>query len=463
MPRAIRPKPATATPSPGPDSRKLFVLDTSVLIHDPNALHSFDEHDVVLPYVVLHEVDGLRKAPNGRGAAAQSVFRDLEALRTAHPSLVNVPLGPDCGCLSIYMPEGPEFPAVEDIPKSLRDDMIIRCAQRLAESHPAVVVISKDIGLRLKASVHGLKAEDYLRGKVKDWEHRYTGLHNETVRLDPHYGDVLHRGEAPAPEGLLENEFCYVALAGHEQMGRFLCRKKLGKLRPLPDKWKAIQGIKPLDDYQRMALDVLMDDDVKCVALLGVAGGGKTLLALAAGLQHLEDQEHESLLAIKPIVPVGRRDIGYLKGDKDEKLYSWLMPVFDNLRVLQMHRKHGLDFELLRESGQLQMESYTYLRGRTLHGYWVILDEMQNTTQLEATTALSRMGEKTKCVMLADVSQIDNPYVDAQSCGATVAVEHLKDSPMFAAVPLNISQRSDFAQLVADRLQHPSSVNSSVA
>ncbi|MEN6303926.1 MAG: PhoH family protein [Armatimonadia bacterium] len=435
-------------------NRKLFVLDTSVLIHDPNALHSFHEHDVVLPYVVLHEVDGLRKAPNGRGAAANAVFRSLETLRAASSTLVDAPLGPGLGTLTIYMPEDPEFPAVEDIPKSLRDDMIIRCAQRLSEQHPQVIMVSKDLGLRLKASVHGLQAEDYLRSKIKDWEHRYTGLHSEAIILPAAAGDELHAGTVPAPEGLLQNEFCYVEFEGHANMGRFLCRNKQGLLRPLPEKHRAIQGVKPLDDYQRMALDLLMDDDVKCVALLGVAGGGKTLLALAAGLEHLESGEHESILAIKPIVPVGRRDIGFLKGDKDEKLHSWLMPVFDNLRVLQMHRRNGLDLEMMRDNGQLQMESYTYLRGRTLHGYWVILDEMQNTTELEATTALSRMGEKTRCVVLADITQIDNPYVDAQSCGATVAVEKLKDSEMFGVAPLNISQRSEFAQLVAERMQH---------
>ena len=350
------------------------------------------------------------------------------------------------------MPEGPEFPAVEDIPKSLRDDMIVRCARsiwpgssqgrrRLQGHRPAA-----------EGPVHGLSAEDYLRGKVTDWEHRYAGLHAETGILQAAPGRFCIAVRRPRPKCCWRT-IVLLALDGHEQMGRFLCRNKLGRLHPVPAKWRAIQGIKPLDDYQRMALDVLMDDDVKCVSLLGVAGGGKTLLALAAGLEHLESQEHESILAIKPIVPVGRRDIGYLKGDKDDKLYSWLMPVFDNLRVLQMHRKQGLDFDLLRESGQIQMEFYTYLRGRTLHGYWVILDEMQNTSQLEATTALSRMGEKTKCVLLADVTQIDNPYVDAQSCGATVAVERLKGNPMFAAVPLNISPALPVAELVADRMQ----------
>jgi PhoH-like ATPase len=439
---------------PASGLRKLFVLDTSVLIHDPSALHSFAEHDVVLPYVVIHELDGLRKAPNGRGAAAMAVIRDLESLRTAHPTLTGMDLGPDMGTLSIYLPDEPGIPAAEDIPKSLRDDMVIHCARILSHDHPAVIVVSKDMGLRLKASAQGLPAQDYLRSKVKDFSNRYTGLHPETILLTEEVAQHLPQGQAPSPPELLENEFCYVGFAGNEGMGRLLCRNKGGRLKPVPVKWRSIQGIKPLDDYQRMALDVLMDDDVKCVALLGVAGGGKTLLALAAGLEHLEGQEHEILLAIKPIVPVGRRDIGFLSGDKDDKLYSWLMPVFDNLRVLQMHRKGGLDVDALRQNGQLEMESYTYLRGRTLHGYWVILDEMQNTTELEATTALSRLGERTKCVLLADLTQIDNPYVDAESCGAAVAVEKLKDDPMFAVVPLSISQRSGFAQLVAERMQN---------
>ena len=176
---------------------------------------------------------------------------------------------------------------------------------------------------------------------------------------------------------------------------------------PLPVKPRSVQGIRPLDDYQRMALDVLSDDDVRCVALMEVAGGGETLLALATGLDPKEHQEYESIIAIKPVVPVGNRDIGYLKGDKDEKtLQSWLTPVFDNLRILQMHRRGSFDVEMMRETGQLQIEALTYLRGRTLHGYWVILDEMQDTTHIEATTALSRMGEKTKCVMLADLSRL---------------------------------------------------------
>jgi len=366
--------------------------------------------------------------------------------------LVGVPLGEGAGVLSIDFKPADVTPGAADLPKGVRDDLIIRCARELADEGENVIVVSKDIGLRIKASAEGLLAQDYLRSKVKDWDRRYTGLHAEDVILDPEAGQVLHGGEVPAPDGLLENEFCYVAFAGNEAMGRFLCRVRHGRLSPLPVKPRSVQGIRPLDDYQRMALDVLSDDDVRCVALMGVAGGGKTLLALATGLDGLEHQEYESIIAIKPVVPVGNRDIGYLKGDKDEKLQSWLAPVFDNLRILQMHRRGSFDVEMMRETGQLQIEALTYLRGRTLHGYWVILDEMQNTTHIEATTALSRMGEKTKCVMLADLSQIDNPYVDAQSCGAAVAVERLKGDAMFAVVPLSISQRSAFAQLVAERM-----------
>lgn len=432
--------------------KRTFVLDTSVLIHDPDALHSFEEHDVVLPYVVVHEIDGLRKSANGRGSAAGRVVHHLENLRLKQPTLNAVPLSEDGGRFTIHLPADVSLPPAEDVPKSLRDDLVIACARELALSREHVIVVSKDIGLRVKASAQGLPAEDYRRSKVADEERRYTGLHPAVLELDANLGADLHHGEVPAPPGLLENEFCYVRLRDFAAAGQLLCRHRGGSLRLVPHKWRSIQGIKPLDDCQRMALDVLLDEEVRCVALVGVAGGGKTLLALAAGLELMESQEYESILAIKPVVPVGRRDIGYLKGDKDDKLINWLMPVFDNLRVLQMHRKRPLDVEMMRDSGQLQMESLTYLRGRTLHGYWVLLDEMQNTTQLEATTALSRIGERTKCVLLADPSQIDNPYVDAQSCGATFAVERLKNHPRFAAVPMTVSQRSEFAQLVTERM-----------
>ncbi len=437
---------------PSPRSRKLFVLDTSGLIHDPEALRSFEEHDIVLPYIALHELAGLLKAPNGRGAAALGVLRQLESLRAKSPDLRNAPLGESLGALTVDTPDDP--PLTDDPPRGLRDDMVIRCAQHLGQAHRTVVLVSKDMGLRVKAAARGVQVDDYLRTRVKDWEKRYTGLHAETIVLPAEAGEVLHADVVDAPEGLLENEFCYVALEGHETVAPLLCRARGGRLHLVPQKFRSVRGIRPRDDYQRMALDVLLDQDVKCVALLGVAGGGKTLLALAAGLEYVDSEEHESILAIKPVVPVGMRDIGYLRGDKDDKLQSWLMPVFDNLRVLQMHSRAGLDPEMLRQTGRLQLESLTYLRGRTLHGYWVILDEMQNTTRLETVTALSRMGEKTKCVLLADLTQIDNPYVDEQSCGAAAAVEALKGSSMFAAVPLSVSQRSPFAQLVAERMPH---------
>lgn len=430
-------------------SGKVFVLDTSVLVHDPQALSSFAEHDVVLPYVALHELSGMLRAPNGRGAASVAVLRRLEELRGLRPDLRGVPLGEGLGLLTLDPP--PERALPDDPPRALRDDLVIECARRTAEGHRRVVLVSKDIGLRVKAAAHAVQVEDYLRSRVADWENRYTGLHTEPVVLSPEEGGLLHAGVVEAPEGLLENEFCRAVVAGHEDVAPMLCRVKRGILRLVPQKPRSAQGIRPRDDYQRMALDVLLDPDVTCIALIGVAGGGKTLLALAAGLEQMGRGEHDAIVAIKPVVPVGMRDIGYLRGDKDDKLQSWLMPVFDNLRVLEMHGRGDLDPEILRQTGRLQLESLTYLRGRTLHGYWVILDEMQNTTRLESVTALSRIGERTKCVLLADLSQIDNPYVDDRSCGAAAAVEALKGSPMFATVQLEVSQRSPFAQLVAER------------
>jgi len=435
--------------------RKIYVLDTSTLIHDPNALTSFAEHDIVLPYVVVHELDDLRKAPNGRGLSARIVIRQLEDLRELNPSLSAVQIADGLGHLSIQRSSGHESVESPSFPKSSRDDMIVNCAKQIAGTSPGrrIVLVAKDIGLRIKSAVAGVETEDYRKSKV---EGGYTGLHQEIIRItEPDVGKHLFDGGVDAPDVLLANEFCHVVCEGYESVGEVLCRNRSGKLHPVPDFQKGILGIRPLDDYQRMAFDVLTDDEVRCVALIGVAGGGKTLLSLAVGLDSVFSKEHESIMTVKPIIPVGGHDIGYLKGDKFEKLYQWQKPVVDNLRILQMYagkRAEIPDAQALFDDGTWQPEAITYMRGRHLHGYWLIMDECQNTNGHEMKTALSRAGENTKVVILADPTQIDNPYVDAESCGAAIAVERLKGSEIFAAVPIGRSQRSDLAQLVADRL-----------
>ena len=433
--------------------KKTFILDTSVLIHDPNAFSNFDEHNIIIPYIVIHEIDGLRKAPNGRGYAAREFIKQIDKFNKVSKDLSNVPLGENKGIFSIVldgMPKNLDF--ASDIPKTLRDDIVINCARELQKKNSNVILVSKDIGQRIKASINGISVEDYLNSKIKNWEQRYTGLHNEEIVLPPPEGGDPYKAHLESPDYLLHNEFCYVKFEKYENVPGILCRNKKGVLKPVPDHKKGIQGIKPIDDYQRMAMDVLLDPDIPLVAISGTHGSGKTLMSLAAAIEEYESGQIENIMYVKPIIPVGGRDLGYLPGDKEEKLASWAKPIFDNLKIIEMKQGKKYGNEFLEDSLNLELEAYTYMRGRTFHETFVILDEVQNSTPLEIRTALSRIGEKTKCVMLADLTQIDNPYTDAESCGFSSASEALKDHPLFAVVPLLHSQRSEVSELVAVRM-----------
>lgn len=435
------------------NEKKTFVLDSSVLIHDPSAFDNFEEHDIILPYIVVHEIDGLRKAPNGRGYAAREIIKKIDQFNKISTDLSNIPLGEGKGLLSVSlsgMPPNIDF--TSNIAKSLRDDIIIKCALELQKTNSNVVLVSKDIGQRIKASTQGIKVEDYLNSKVKNWEQRYTGLHKDEIVLSaPVTGDP-YNAVIEAPNFLVNNEFCYVKFADYENLESILYRNKNGFLKPVPDFKRGIQEIRPLDDCQRMALDVLTDPDVLLVALAGTHGSGKTLLSLASAIEQYDNDEIESIMYVKPIIPVGGRDLGYLPGDKEEKLANWAKPIFDNLKVIEMKQGKKYGDEFFEDDLNLELEAYTYMRGRTFHNTFIILDELQNTSPLEARTALSRIGENSKCVLLADLTQIDNPYTDAESCGFSAAVEALKDHSLFAAVPLIKSQRSEVAELVAQRM-----------
>ena len=435
------------------NNKKTFVLDTSVLIHDPTAFFNFDEHDIIIPYIVIHEIDGLRKAPNGRGYAAREIIKQIDQFNKISTDLSNVPLGENKGILSISL-DGmpPDLDFTSNIQKPLRDDIVINCARELQKKNSKVILVSKDIGQRIKASINGIVVQDYLNSKIKNWEKRYTGLHSEEIILPaPPKGDP-YQAVLQAPDYLIHNEFCYVKFENYENIPGMLCRNINGILTPVPDHKKGIQGIKPLDDYQRMAMDVLLDPDIPLVAISGTHGSGKTLLSLATAIDQYDNSEVETIMYVKPIIPVGGRDLGYLPGDKEEKLNNWAKPLYDNLKIIEIYhgKKYGND--IFNDNINFELEAYTYMRGRTFHGTFVILDEVQNVTPLEIRTALSRVGEKTKCVMLADLTQIDNPYTDAESCGFSSAVEALKDHPLFAAVPLLHSQRSEISELVAVRM-----------
>jgi PhoH-like ATPase len=443
--------------------RKFFVVDTSVLIHDPEALTKFGENHLVIPYIVVHELDMLRKSQSERGVAARRIMRQLESirLRMVESASRKVLVSPntEAGCtLSFEDPHelGVPHHELSEVSSHVHDDLIIDCAKDLIwEAKGAkseVKLISKDIGLRVKASLMGVAAEDYQQDKV---EEGYTGIRRETIILPLDHPDDLLDGSVKAPEYLLENQFCYVQAEGYENVPAILMRRKRGQLKVVGEWSHGISGIGALDDEQRMALEVLMDEDVTCVALLGVAGCGKTLLSLAAALQQLDHSEVERIVAIKPVVSVNGRDIGYLKGDKEEKLSNWHKPFSDNLKVIQMYSGKGGNGDLgeaMLMDGRLELEAITFMRGRHLHGKFVIVDETQNCSIHEMRTVLTRTGEKSQLALLADTSQIDLQYLDAQSCGIAQVVDKLKGDPEFAVVKLERSQRSSFAQLAANKL-----------
>jgi PhoH-like ATPase len=434
--------------------KKKFVLDTSVLIHDPSAIYNFDEHDVFLSYVTILEIDGLRKVPNGRGQAAREFIRQLDSLSQKSPTLVNVTLGENKGDLSVSMLGIPgNLDVASEIPKAFRDDVIIQCAKELQKSHENVILVSKDVGQRIKSAINSIPAQDYLNTKIKNWDQHYTGLHSETLVLPPLKNGDPYKDIIPAPDYLYHNEFCHVKFENYDNVAPILCRKKWDRLILVPDFKTGVQGIYPIDEYQRMAFDVLLDPEVLIVAISGLAGSGKSLMSIAAAIEAYENSKIETIMYVKPIIPVGGRDLGYLPGDKEEKLMNWAKPFYDNLKVIEMAKGKKYGGDMFSDPAlNVELEAYTFMRGRTFHNSWVICDEMQNTNILEARTALSRMGEKSKCVILADLTQIDNPYTDAESCGFSVAVESLKDHPIFAAVPLIRSKRSEISKLIAERM-----------
>lgn len=418
----------------------ISVIDTSVLVYDPDATSKIEDGTAHIPYVVIHELDRLRKLESPTGAAARKAIRQLESIRLSGGNNERI----------IF-----EEPSSAFVLSHSADDLIIDYAVELQGScTDQVFVVSRDIGLRLKAMLLGVDAKDYTDQCV---EARYTGLHPVVISVSVKDSNDLLSSKVAAPKQLLENEFCWVQMAGYENVEPVLMRKRRGKLTPVGDWRHGVSGIGARNDEQRMALEVLMDRDVTCVVLSGVAGSGKTLLALASGLEKLDHNCAEKIMAIKPVVAVEGRDIGYLKGDKTEKLSNWHKPFDDNLKVLQAKRN---DYRFSGESlgdimiseGSLELEAITFMRGRHLYRQWVICDETQNTSLHEMRTLLTRTGENTKLVLLADPTQIDIPGLDPNSCGISRVIEALKGNREFAVVTLNRSQRSSFAQLAADKL-----------
>lgn len=469
---------------------KDFVLDTNVLLHNPNALFVFKEHNVVIPFTVIEELDKLKRLENDLGRNARECIRHLDRLRglgklsegvewgSTSPSATaaaSTGVNGHTGTVRIDVSEHIRPDAIdEDSP----DNRIIAVAWHLAKSRPHVVFVTKDLSARIKADSLGIHTEDFTNQKV-DADRLYTGfvsVESEGDIIDELYRDRLlaidrlgellqtedERGQVYERE-LHANQFIVFKDKddeNHTGLGRRLA--DTDHVIPVTGPRKPVFGIMARNVQQTMAMDLLLDDEVRMITLLGSAGTGKTLLAIAAGMAKVFSEErYEKLLVARPIMPMGR-DIGYLPGDKDEKLTAWMQPIFDNLGYLLSTRgaqvqhpdSHSTEqrIQKLMADGKLVLEPLTYIRGRSIPHQFMIVDEAQNLTPHEVKTIASRVGEGTKLVLTGDIGQIDNPYLDSSSNGLAYAVEKMRGVRLFGHVTLAKSERSELASIAANRL-----------
>jgi len=452
-----------------PDA-KHFVLDTNVLLHNPNSLFMFADNEVIIAFDVLEELDQFKTNSDELGRNARTVIRHLDSMRMRGNLAEGVDVPQTGGRVRVILEEDQQLAA--GLTQNTPDNRIISCALSLQQQSKRAVFITKDINARIKSDALGLPAEDFEAQKV-DVDHLYAGwreLAVDSSAFDRLFGEKqlkISRAELE-DKPLFANEFVLFkdrTDPAHTALGRY--KGDVGAVVPVRSRKGPVFGVVPRNLEQAMALDLLMDDQVKLISLIGQAGTGKTLLALAAGMAKvLNEQVFTKLLCARPIMPLGR-DIGYLPGDKDQKLTAWMQPIFDNLTYLLSNRLSGGDNEhkshaslssveqriqQLMDSGQIVLEPLTYIRGRSIPNQFMIVDESQNLTPHEVKTIASRVGDGTKLILTGDATQIDNPYLDSGSNGLSYLVERLKGKGLVGHVTLAKSERSELASLVTAEL-----------
>jgi len=438
-------------------SKKVFVLDTNVLLHDPKAIFHFQEHDVVIPIVVIEEIDHFKKDQTEIGRNARNVSRMMDRLR-GQGSLSKGVKMEGGGILKVDVTTHAYDIQFFSLDKHKVDNHILGCAQELLKVRKEkVVLVTKDTNLRIKADAMGLQAEDYTTDRV-ELEELYTGF--DTWEVSPEKVDLLFDGGLALEEDreLYPNQFVTLVDQGnpaHTALARFDAADRL--LKPLKRMEMPPWGVKARNREQQFALDLLLDDSVQVVTLVGKAGTGKTLLAIAAGLQQVVDEErYNRLLVSRPVMPMGR-DLGFLPGDVGEKLRPYMQPIYDNLDFIvaanmEMRRRVSMTSAQLEEGGYLSVEPLTYIRGRSIPNQYIIVDEAQNLTPHEVKTILTRAGDGTKVVLTGDPYQIDNPYVDASTNGLSFLAEHFKGLDLSGHVTFLKGERSRMAELASNLL-----------
>jgi PhoH-like ATPase len=437
--------------------KKNYILDTNVLLHDPNSLLCFEEHNVLLPIEVIEEIDRFKRESSELGQNARSVSRMLDGFRGSGRLSEGVPL-PNGGQLRIIFQKadtaknGHRVFSTDSVDNRI---LSLACDVKKAQPRNPAVLVSKDINLRIKADALGLLAEDYETDRVfiKDL---YTGMLEVNVTAEK-MAAFRSNGELELNGGrqYFPNEYCTLIDETNPKRTALTKVDATGKkLLPIIDCREGIWGIKPRNREQHFGFDALLDDRIKLVTLMGKAGTGKTLLAMAAGLKRtVMDREFRRLVVARPTISMGK-ELGFLPGSLDEKLAPWMQPIHDALEMLgdlNMGHEQRRSGDLMR-SGSIVVEALSYIRGRSIANQFMIIDEAQNLTPLEVKTIITRVGHGTKIVFTGDPYQIDNPYVDSSSNGFNYVVSRFRTEAVAAHVEFQKGERSELAELAANIL-----------
>ncbi|MDO8670290.1 MAG: PhoH family protein [Dehalococcoidia bacterium] len=439
---------------------KVYVFDTNVLLHDASSIERFGDNTVAIPLVVLDEIDKFKGRQDAVGRNAREATRILDGMR-GKGSLVEGVSTAAGGVIKIIV-DG--LAASSDLPegldKSRVDNQILRVCLGLKESLLDVTLITKDINMRLRADALGIRAENYLERKAYQVPHAeaYAGIIDVTIS-EEELQTFYRERTRPLPEGdLFPNEFVQLRTSVGKVSAIGQVSDDKGHLVLVNTDAAHVWGIRSRNLRQTLVFKLLLDPNIALVTLTGQAGTGKTLLTLAAGLDLVLDaQRYKKMLVSRPIIAFGK-EIGYLPGDKDEKMNPWMAAIYDNLELLMSNKgggqgkKANANMAFIQKSDIFEVEALTYIRGRSIPNQYMIIDEAQNLTPHEIKTIISRVGEGTKLVLTGDVSQIDNPFLDELSNGLTYAIERLKGSPMVGHLTLDKGERSPLAELAASRL-----------
>lgn len=451
--------------------KKNYILDTNVLINDPQSIFRFEDNNLFIPVYVLEELDKIKSEQSHRGKTSREACRILDDLRCQGSLSEGVSINDDGGTLTVFIPVEKKHLHV-GLEINSMDNAILQSCLDVKEQDPELktILVTMDVNLRVRAESIGIQTASYENQSV-DFSKMITGMIEYKVpdgSIDQFFANK--KLEVTDDTGFYYNVYVTIIEegTGKTALGKYCKDKKY--IRPLIVPKEGVMGIKPRNKEQQFAMDMLLDDSIKVVSLVGLAGSGKTICTMAVGLQKVLDGEHARLTISRPIVVVGN-DIGFLPGLMEEKLEPYMKPFYDNLEFILLgggkkkgqvkqskgSRESGREmcktYQDYIEDGLIKIEPITYIRGRSLHNQFIAIDEFQNASVHEAFSILTRCGENTKIVIMGDPSQIDTPYLDKSSCGLSVSVERLHDHPLVGHITLSKGERSELANLATERFE----------